>query len=253
MARLRTGDWSGSVSAAWADHAGEWIAWARAPGHDSYWQFHRDRFLELLPPPPGLVLDLGCGEGRLSRDLRALGFEVIGTDYSMELVTAARAADQAGTYVQADAAHLPFQDASFDLVVAFMSLQDMDQMDLAVAETTRVLRPGGRVCLAVVHPINSTGAHESEAAQAAFRIENSYMAQRDYFDEMERDGLTMTFVSRHRPLQDYTNAFTDRGCLIEALREVVVPVELVAHYPGQERWRRIPMFLQMRCLLPARR
>ncbi|EQD39279.1 Methyltransferase type 11, partial [mine drainage metagenome] len=152
------------MSAAWADHAGEWIAWARAPGHDSYWQFHRDRFLELLPPPPGLVLDLGCGEGRLSRDLRTLGFEVIGTDYSMELVAAARAADQAGTYVQADAAHLPFQDASFDLVVAFMSLQDMDQMDLAVAETTRVLRPGGRVCLAVVHPINSAGAHESEAA-----------------------------------------------------------------------------------------
>lgn len=50
---------------AWESEAANWVAWARKPGHDSYWTFHRDAFLELLPAPRGLTLDIGCGEGRL--------------------------------------------------------------------------------------------------------------------------------------------------------------------------------------------
>ena len=49
---------------AWDRHAGEWISWARAPGHDSDWRFHRDAFLQLVPPPGRLTLDMRCGEGR---------------------------------------------------------------------------------------------------------------------------------------------------------------------------------------------
>jgi len=51
-----------SLRDAWEAEARNWVAWARTPGHDSYWQFHRDRFLQLLPPPKGLTLDIGCGE-----------------------------------------------------------------------------------------------------------------------------------------------------------------------------------------------
>jgi hypothetical protein len=40
---------------AWDLHAGEWISWARAPGHDSYWRFHREAFLPLVPPPEWLA------------------------------------------------------------------------------------------------------------------------------------------------------------------------------------------------------
>jgi hypothetical protein len=47
-----------SLRDAWEAEARNWVAWARAPGHDSYWQFHRDRFLELLPPPAGLIWTL---------------------------------------------------------------------------------------------------------------------------------------------------------------------------------------------------
>ena len=42
---------SGDVTAAWEDHAAEWLDWARTPGFDSYWQFHRDQFLTIVPPP----------------------------------------------------------------------------------------------------------------------------------------------------------------------------------------------------------
>jgi hypothetical protein len=55
---------------AWDDQAENWLRWARTPGHDSYWRFHGRRFLELIPEPGRLTIDVGAGEGRLSRDLR---------------------------------------------------------------------------------------------------------------------------------------------------------------------------------------
>src|SRR5215831_18745532 len=131
----------------WERHAVEWIAWARKPGHDTYWLFHRDAFLELVPQPNGRTLDLGCGEGRVTRDLAALGHDVVGVDSSPTLVAAAREADHEMELHLADAAALPFADASFGLVVAFMSLHDIDDLFGAVGETARVLVPGGRLCL----------------------------------------------------------------------------------------------------------
>ena len=131
-----------SLRDAWEEEARNWVAWARAPGHDSYWRFHRDRFLELLPAPSGLTLDLGCGEGRFPRDLKARGYEVIGVDASKTLIEHARLADPDGDYRVADAAKLPFADASVQLVTALLSLHDMDDMDGAIAEAARVLVPG---------------------------------------------------------------------------------------------------------------
>jgi len=109
--------------------AANWIAWARKPGHDSYWRFHRDAFLPTLPPPPRRVVDVGCGEGRLPRDLKRLGYDVIGVDGSAALITAAREADPDGRYEVADGAALPLPGGSADLVTAFMSLHDMDDLD----------------------------------------------------------------------------------------------------------------------------
>ncbi len=102
------------------------MAWARKPGHDSYWMFHRDVFRELLPPPAGRSLDVGCGEGRLPRDMKAWGYNVAGVDVSPTLIAAARDADPTGDYTMADAGELPFADGTFALVTAFMSLHDID-------------------------------------------------------------------------------------------------------------------------------
>ena len=137
---------SGAVSdlrGEWERHAERWIAWARTPGHDSYWQFHRDVFLEMVPPPAGRTLDLGCGEGRLARDLAALGHDVVGVDSSPTLVSAAREASPALELHLADAADLPFEDASFGLVVAFMSLQDVDDLAGVLGEAPGRSSPEG--------------------------------------------------------------------------------------------------------------
>jgi len=69
--RRRLVDEPGDLREAWETHARDAIAWFRAPDHDSYWRFHRDQFLELLPAPGRRMLDIGCSEGRLSRDLKA--------------------------------------------------------------------------------------------------------------------------------------------------------------------------------------
>ena len=160
----------GNLRERWEAHANEWIAWARAAGHDSYWRFHRDQFLQIVPPPGHRTVDIGCGEGRLSRHLKQLGHVVVGVDASPSLVAAARELDPSMDIRLADAAVLPLDDASADLVVAFMSLQDVDAMPAAIREIARILQPGGRLCLAIVHPINSAGRFETEDADSPFVI-----------------------------------------------------------------------------------
>ena len=233
---------------AWERHAADWIAWARAPGHDTYWQFHRDQFLELVPPPSGRTLDLGCGEGRLARDLTAIGHDVVGVDASPTLLAAAREASPELELHLADAASLPLPDASFGLVVAFMSLQDVDGLAAAVREAARVLAPGGRLCVAIVHPLNSAGSFGDDAVGTSpFVIEGSYLDPFPYAEEVARDGYAMRFESVHRPLQTYTEALAAAGLLIERLREPPLP-ERASVSDRSERWRRIPLFLHLRAV-----
>jgi SAM-dependent methyltransferase len=99
--------------------------------------------LDLLGDPGGLrVLDLGCGDGRLTLELQRAGAAVIGCDLSAEQVAAARTL---GLEVQvADAAALPYPDASFDAVLSNAALHWMPAPEPVLAEVARVLRPGGR-------------------------------------------------------------------------------------------------------------
>lgn len=240
---------SADLRAAWEEHAAEFIAWARKPGHDSYWLFHRDQFLELLPPPGRRTLDLGCGEGRLSRDLKARGHSLVAVDASPTMVAAAREADPDLELRLADAADLPFQDGAFDLVVAFMSLQDIHDLEGGVAEAARVLEPGGRLCLAVVHPFNSAGRFAGDDADSPFVVEGSYLERSYYADTLVRDGLEMTFVSEHRPIQAYVDALGQAGLLVERLRETDVPDSAITR-PRSRRWQRLPLFLHVRALRP---
>jgi SAM-dependent methyltransferase len=243
--RGRVADLGGS----WEKHAAAWVAWARKAGHDSYWRFHRDLFLASVPAAGGKTLDLGCGEGRLSRDLKTLGHDVVGVDVSPTMLDAAQSADpQIETYL-ADAAALPFPDATFDCVVAFMTLQDVDDLRGAVREVRRVLEPGGRFCLAIVHPLNSAGGFEGDAADSPFVISGSYLEESFYEDNVVRDGLEMTFVSAHRPLDAYTDAITEAGLLIERLNEPAAPEHAITR-PQSRRWQRVPLFLHVRAVRP---
>jgi len=233
-----------SLSAAWEAEAEAWVAWARKPGHDSYWTFHRDIFRQLLPPPSGKALDVGCGEGRLPRDLKSWGYDLVGIDVSPTLIRYAREADPGGDYRVADGAALPFADDTFSLVTAFMSLQDIDDCDRAIAEMSRVLGSGGVLCIAIVHPMASAGEFESRSPDSPFAIKGSYLEPRRVGGRpYERGGMSMTFHSQHRALEVYFAALTAAGLMVDRL----VEVPDATHVPGG-RWQRIPNFLQLRAV-----
>jgi SAM-dependent methyltransferase len=217
--------------------------------HDSYPQFHRDLFFDLLPPPGRRTLDLGCGEGRLSRDLQAIGHHIVGVDASPTMIAAASTADPTSHLYVADAARLPFADGSFDCVVAFMSLQDVDDFRGAIAEAGRVLEQNGRLCVAIVHPITSAADWNKTPPDGPLAIIPSYLEPFAYADNVVRDGLEITFVSEHRPISAYTDAIAETGLLIETIREPPLPDHAVLS-PRHRRWQRIPLFLHIRALKP---
>ncbi len=204
----------------WEREAERWAAWAREPGHDSYWSESGPPFFELLPPPGRKTLDLGCGEGRVARDLKRRGHHVVGIDSSSTLIRLAREADPTGEYVVGDAAVPLFDAASFDLVVAFNSLMDVDDMPGAVREASRVVEPGGRFCVCVTHPMRDAGRFRSADPDAPFVITGPYLGKRKFGPmTIARGGHEVTFAGWTYSLEDYVRAFEDAGFLIEAVRE----------------------------------
>jgi SAM-dependent methyltransferase len=238
----------------WEAEAGKWAAFARTPGHDrSHEDINLPALRELLPEPGHRTLDLGCGEGRVSRYLRSLGHRVAGADAAPTMVRLAAGHRDAAPAVLADAAALPFRDEAFDLVVAHMCLHDMDRMPEAVAEVARVLERGGRLCASIPHPVNSAGAFQSRDGDAPFLIEGSYLdaAPADWIADW--DGIQLTFHSEHRPIEAYSRALETAGLLIEAIRETRAPATVVAASPRQRRWQRIPLSPHLRAVKPGAR
>jgi SAM-dependent methyltransferase len=230
----------------WDQEADRWTAWARTPGHDAYWQY-RDAFFDQIVPPPGrCTVELGCGEGRVARDLQRRSHRVVAIDRSPRLLRYAREADPTGAHLLANAARLPLGDASCDLVVAYNSLMDVADMPTTITEAARVLESGGRFCVCVTHPLSDAGRFVTSEPGSTFEITGSYFGRRRFEETFDRDGLTMTFRGWSMSLEDYMRAFERAGLLVEALREPLPVTSTGRHAP----WRRIPMFLTARMMKP---
>ena len=107
------------------------------------------RVLDRLAPRTGeRILDIGCGTGRLTSEItrRADDCDVVGTDRSRAMLDQAHAhyAD-AAEFAQADGAHLPFPDSTFDAVFSTATFHWIKDHDRLFGEIYRVLRPGGRL------------------------------------------------------------------------------------------------------------
>ena len=105
--------------------------------------------LELLGDGPGRVVDVGMGGGRLCLALTSRGWEVSGIDPSEAMVALARSRmpDTHERLVVGRAEALPFADGSFDAVAALGSLEYAVDLDTALGEIARVLRPEGHAVL----------------------------------------------------------------------------------------------------------
>ncbi|HYS55589.1 MAG TPA: class I SAM-dependent methyltransferase [Thermoanaerobaculia bacterium] len=209
----------------------------------------------LLPLTVGLagdvrgldVLDLGCGEGGYGRVLARRGGTVVGVDSSPSLVAVAQQrASEAGIAVQyfcANATALtPIASASFDVVVAAMLLMNVDDYPAAVAESWRVLRPGGRLVMSITHPCFS--------APVSKWVDTEYFAVDRYFDRvMREDYITAQFrkpvLRRHRPLEDFMRPLLQRGFVLHSFDEPDGTKPDTQKTPRMARLQRIPYFLLM--------
>ncbi len=92
------------------------------------------------------LLDLCCGTGDLAMAMQAGGAgEVVGTDFAPEMVRLAEAKGGDSIRFQvADATHLPFADATFDVATVGFGVRNLEDLDAGFREACRVLRPGGR-------------------------------------------------------------------------------------------------------------
>lgn len=194
------------------------------------------------------VLDLGCGEGRFSRMLADRGASCVGLDVTRELCLAARARDaSANQYVNADGARLPFADASFDVVVSYITLVDIPDYRSAILDCGRVLRPGGQMVaanlgFASAQPAGQFGwVRDAEGKRAYYPI--------DHYAEERHEWLEwagMRIKNYHRPLSWYMRAYLDAGLMLLDFEEPVPETDAYRDDPYMEDWYRIPLFNVMR-------
>jgi SAM-dependent methyltransferase len=226
--------------------------------------------MEMLPPVEGLTgLDLGCGEGNNTRLVAGRAARMVAIDVAPTFVRHARDAEPAGCgirYAAASAQRLPFVDAAFDFVTAFMSLMDIPEPHLALREARRVLKPGGFLQFSITHPCFDPPYRRllRDAAGEAYAVEvGRYFEGTDgRIDEWlfsaappsAKEGLRPFQVPRfYRPLSAWLNALVDAGFVIEHVAEPCVDRETAARFPVVADTRVVAYFLHARARKPARR
>jgi SAM-dependent methyltransferase len=169
-----------------ANLAARKAAYATAEGPDA----REVLFDAVAEASPGLVLEVGGGEGELAeRIVRELGAELIGVDQSDRMVDIQR-----GRGIDAqvgDVQELPFADGAFEVAVAAWMLYHVPDVDRALAELARVLRPGGRL-VAVTNSVNhlrelhELGGRDPAEREMGFRRENGEELLLRHFARVER-------------------------------------------------------------------
>lgn len=194
------------------------------------------------------ALDVGCGEGRFCRMLRVQGIAATGIDPTEKLLAEARARDPDGDYRFGRAETLDFADASFDLVVSYLTLIDIPDIDAAIPEMARVLNPGGTLLVANLTSFNTAGQpsgwQTGPDGQRRFVIDR-YMTERA--DWVQWRGIRIH--NWHRPLSRYMTLFLEQGLELRCFLEPMPAPD--AGPAAMERHHRVPYFVLMEWRKPG--
>ena len=187
------------------------------------------------------ALDVGCGEGRFCRMLQAAGISTVGIDPTEELLRQARRRDPKGDYRIGRAEALEFPDRSFDLVVSYLTFIDIAEIDRAVAEVARVLRPGGTLLIANLTSFSTAGADGGWRPDADGRLRfciDHYLDERAEWVSWR--GIRVR--NWHRPLCRYMTLLLGAGLTLTHFDE---PAPYSGPPETADRVRRVPWFVLM--------
>lgn len=248
----------------WNANAPTWTKLARE-GYDVYRDYlNTPAFFALLPEVAGLRgLDIGCGEGHNTRLLAGRGARVTAIDIAENFIAAAQEAERTEplgiAYQIASAVELPFAEATFDFATAFMSLMDIPETALALAETYRVLKPGGFLQFSICHPCFDTPHRRNlrDAQRRTYAIEVG-----DYFHNLEGDVAEWLFKAAPtatqaelpkfriprftRTLSQWINLLLDTGFHLERMAEPCPTDDTVRQCPAVQDAQVVAYFLHMR-------
>jgi SAM-dependent methyltransferase len=175
--------------------------------------------LEWLAAQPGeRILDLGCGDGQLSRRIAATGALIVGVDDSPEMVAATRARSIVADHASAEA--LPYADSTFDAIFSNAALHWVRDQDAMMAEVHRVLKPGGRF----VAELGGQGNI------AAIRVALMAVLARHGYSDRE-DG-----VNYYPTPEAYTRRLTHHGFTVQQIALIPRPTTLPES--GMNAWLR---------------
>jgi SAM-dependent methyltransferase len=161
------------------------------------------------PLPPGRALDAACGTGRHARRLVDLGHEVLGVDLTPEMLTRAAANVPEATFVEGDLRSIPAEDERFDLAVCGLALAHLEDPGAAVAELARVLRPGGRLVVSVLHPLQANLGWQAAFSDASGRrgfVREHTHTHGDYLAAFRSAGLSVRGCAEPRLTEDHVRA-----------------------------------------------
>ena len=195
------------------------------------------------------VLDIGCGEGQVGRRLAGLGAEVVALDVTWSQIREAYDRGGLSGYLQASADQLPFRGAGFDTVVLCLAIEHVEPFEAAIKEVARVLMPGGRFLLLLVHPLlqaPGSGWVEVVDSDEHFWRVGSYLED-DVTTDQVGPGIHLTFI--HRPLSRYVHEMGKCGLVIDDMVEPPPPPSIILETGGYPNAASIPRLL----LLSARR
>jgi SAM-dependent methyltransferase len=189
------------------------------------------------------LLDVGTGEGQLARVGAGLGISVVGVDPTWAQTEVAAQRGGGPVYARAEAAALPFADASFDGVLACLVFEHIAAVDQAISEVARVLEPGGRFLFLLNHPLLQTpdsGWIDDTVLEEQYWRIGPYLLESDVIEEVEKN-VFIPFV--HRPMSRYINAMAANRLHLIEMQEPPPPAGFLAKAADYSMADTIPRLL----------
>lgn len=253
------------VAHCWNNNAPAWIALSRA-GHDIYRDYvNTPAFFEILPAIKGLMgIDIGCGEGYNTRLLADKGATMAAIDIAPAFIESAQALEKEFPlgikYAVASATQLPFEKNEFDFATSFMCLMDVPDLEKALYEAYRVIKPGGFFQFSIEHPCFKTPhlkkLRNNEGKAYALEIGDYFLNTNgrieewifgDAPEEIKIKTPKFKVPNYHRTLSFWLNTILKTGFTIEQVHEPYPSDEAVREKPGLKSARIVSYFLHIRC------